>query len=536
MQVTLEAIKFNHDPQNASADAFNIRKNEYEPVPFPEWQRGKSFTADDSLAAYAMNPIGRTLTIQAKFKSSAPNSTIKVMAVDASSPLLPGNVLGTVKENDVTFGANGESGFVPFVLENVRLGSVGVGISKVNWRWQFRIPPTTDWTDFAKTAHRIYSVVNVPEGPWSQEDDVNDTQLPWTEVLDVACDWAAGAKTVEKAAELITRNVYDLGHHLVGYQGSPAAYALANFNCTDFLALLRGGVGMGKCLNCSDCATIVSTFANILGCDTFQVQFYPAFTTNPIVVIGASNPDGDHFEDHEVAWTGATEEQGAVCDACLQVDGDEEPRDCSHFEALLPTNLPFLTDYKFRVDRTDRIKPILPGQRRPVGSCVEANLAELDARFLKALKDHYCYEKWKDIPCSGISHWMGLSAARLASHQILDKVNERTQRFVDGTVLEQTLFRVVDTNVLIREDVFECRNESAARVLLLRLLGQYKSIKLERLEHPIFADVAFLATDGSSALFAISRQVVLISADCPGKMPLREAELQPGDSQWTRNF
>src|SRR4029079_9659107 len=102
--------KFNHDHAPASVDALNIRKNESEPVPFPEWQQGISFTAEDSLAAYAIEPKGKSISVHAKFKTSiAGLSKIKVRAIDASSPFSAPNILGSTVETEVIFGANGES-------------------------------------------------------------------------------------------------------------------------------------------------------------------------------------------------------------------------------------------------------------------------------------------------------------------------------------------------------------------------------------------------------------------------------------------
>ena len=174
MNVFIEAIKFNHDPASATADALNIRKNDDDASPFPEWQRGKSFRTEDSVAAYAIaKTLGQTISIKAKFKSNNPALTkIEVQAVDPNS--LPRNVLGSVEMAEVTFAANGESDFVTFLLRDVRLEQRGVGISKNIWKWQFRVTPGSPWRDFAKTAHKIYTVLDEPQGPWSQDASSGD--------------------------------------------------------------------------------------------------------------------------------------------------------------------------------------------------------------------------------------------------------------------------------------------------------------------------------------------------------------------------
>ena len=64
MSVRLEAIKFNHDPGSATADALTLRRNATQTVAVPEWQWGVSVNPEDSPAAYAMKETqGQTITI-----------------------------------------------------------------------------------------------------------------------------------------------------------------------------------------------------------------------------------------------------------------------------------------------------------------------------------------------------------------------------------------------------------------------------------------------------------------------------------------
>lgn len=505
MQVFLEAIKFNHDQSSATGDAFNIRRNDDDPEPFSEWKPLPHHSHDDSRAAYAIEKIGANpISINAKFSCSDPNIAIEVQAVDAN-PAGP-NVLGSVEIATVDFGADGKSDFVQFFLRDVRLASVGVGINRIVWCWQFRVPPTTGWTDLAETAHQIYSVRDVPQPPWSQDTTSGDnTQLPWTDVLDVACKWAASAQTVPEAAEMVTRAVNDLGDGLVGYQGSPATYALTNFDCTNFLKLLSGQTGMGICVNCSDCATIVASFANILGCRTSEVYFPSAFDTNPIVLIGNSDPATDHFENHEVAWKASS-----VFDACLKLNQNPGGK----FQPLLPANLAFSLrvglSYKPLLDSDFKIEPLLPGHHRKIGVKVHAIFTELHPEFLELLKKRYQYDEWQSSPHPGTPRWPGLYETELPTPYRWERINEQSQSFADGTKLRTVLLAVTGTDLLFREDLFESRDGDAARELLLRLLAEYKSTKVERVKQPSFADVAFVASDKASVVFANRQSVALL--------------------------
>jgi hypothetical protein len=260
-------------------------------------------------------------------------------------------VLGEVKAQPVTFNAAGDSGPVLFELEKHALDTVGVGIHTVVWRWQFRRSPSDAWTDFAQSSHRIYTVLDVPTAPWEQTPHrASNTQLPWAEVLDVACTWARGASDLDEAATRITEEVFELGHTLLEYGcavGARTQYAFPAFNCTAFLDRLRGGFGNGAFVNCTDCATIVSTFANILGCSLWQSRMgeFTPFALNPIVAIGSTIwqsacgfPLG--FLYHEVAWKGDCDVGDEVFDACLILDGDADPTTSPH-TPLLPAKILF---------------------------------------------------------------------------------------------------------------------------------------------------------------------------------------------------
>src|SRR5439155_18829125 len=84
-----------------------------------------------------------------------------------------------------------------------------------------------------------------------------------------------------------------------------------------------GGPGLGKYVNCSDCATIVSTFANAVGCDLWQSRMGYGFGLNPLLAIGfnvwQTACGWGSFSYHEVAWKDGCTANDPVWDACLQV-------------------------------------------------------------------------------------------------------------------------------------------------------------------------------------------------------------------------
>jgi len=390
VSVRLEGIKFNHDPAAATNDALSIRRNKTTFVDVPEWRRGVSVAPEDSVAAYAMEATrGRTLTIQAQFSCATEKpGSIEVRAVDPTvNPPAPGgcpggclplwraiaalirdlfgNALGEVKAKRITC-TRGQTGWETFELENVRVWQVGVGVHITTWRWQYRIG-SGPWTDMQTTQHRIYVLVDVPTLPWVQAPfDPANIELPWTEVMDYACQWAVLAPDRDAAATAVTAGINNLGPNRIAYDcpgGGSTHYANPTFNCTAFLDRLGGGPGNGQLVNCTDCATFTSTFANVLGCDLWQSRMSPSsgwsFGLNDILAIGSStwfpgcpNWSGHSFSYHEVAWKGACTDTDEIFDACLQVDGDPDPTAPPH-TALLPTNMRFGTpgsgDYRDRL-------------------------------------------------------------------------------------------------------------------------------------------------------------------------------------------
>ena len=207
------------------------------------------------------------------------------------------------------------------------------------------------WTLFQETSHRIYTTVAVPTEPWQQvPHSAAITQLPWTEVLDYACNWAAGASTLDDAGSRTTYAVYHSGlvYDCIDTDTNYTEFVPQDlFCCTDFLDLLTNNGGRQWQVNCIDCAAILSTFANSLGCDLWQSQIVAFFELNHIRVIGWTQDweRGCHgwvppeFDFHEVAWKGACDIDDRLFDACLEVDASNAA--AGPHIGVLPLNMRF---------------------------------------------------------------------------------------------------------------------------------------------------------------------------------------------------
>jgi hypothetical protein len=545
MSITLERITFNTNTQAADARTLNLRRAGGL-VTTPEWQRGVTVSPQQSVAAYAIsqsqNPA-QPITIQAEFSRSSfqdDNFLVRTRNFNASST----NAFGRVREGPVNFPIfTPNSGPQILELEQVSLGDLGVRAHTVTWRWQFCIPPDDTWTDFATTTHTIYAVLEPPKRPWRRLPfSATNFQLPWLEALDVACRWAAGARTPDDAAAIVTRQVYDLGPAFLQYdcpKGGPHFTDNSGFHCDLFLARLNNleqvnSLTVPRVVNCNDCATITTTFANILGCDLSEAQMGGGdpFDVNPVLLIGSdawSGPCGQtKFTFHEVAWEAGGTADDAVYDACLQVDGDTDV--APPHVPLLPSNLVFGRRgdglYRDRLVMPDTPQsqqtcvPLLSPVRRqihPPGTPV-ANF--LDIPFLSALEIDF-----------GVGDMLLGAGARVALRADSDDwlaANEpELKLFSSGFLLSESLFRGwriarsaaarVDETVfaikslwtrkrgdgaLLEVAVYECASRDEARKMLLRLTDTIQLPVVELRAAGDIGDVAFSLPGDVMILFA----------------------------------
>ena len=308
--VTLAAIQFSHSATSITGSAFPVRKGFTTPISPPEWVPGRG--AADSPAAYSIGDIGSNpVTIKAKFTISTQSATsMQIKAVG-------GGILGAIDPVTVNF-ANGVSTpeYVTLTLSHQALAAAGVHREDAVWQWSALLNST--WTTIASSAHRVYTVLSRPALPWNPSRSGDISQQPWTSLLDFVCTWAEGSKTPTDAATAITTKVnggvglrYDTAQ---GESKYTKPGSVSQFYGTQFVSLLNGGVGNGNVVNCTDCATIVVTCANLVGCNlsasTMRGNDGNGFDCNEIIAIGASSwaypfPPRNRFAYHEVAWTGA---------------------------------------------------------------------------------------------------------------------------------------------------------------------------------------------------------------------------------------
>lgn len=343
-RVSLASIAFDYDPTNAAVEALTIRRNFANDVAVPEWVPGRALPADAPCCYAIASVSGATPTI--KIMLNIPQATTHAVRIQA----IGGGILGAIDPVAAIFTGTVAALILP--LSHHGLAGGGVQRQDVTWTWQYQIDGGA-WTTCATTQHRVYVVLAIPAQPWQQGGLRSNQQLPWTDVLDYSCTWAAGATTIDLALQKITTSVnsainltYDLSQGASFYTRHVAG--VSTFLCTEFVSFLTTGGGRGRIVNCTDCATIVTSFANIVGASVFasimQDPHDNGFACNQILAIGNTTwavPFGTGFSYHEVPWTGTGTYPDMMYDACLQYDAGPDPWGSGPHTAGLPVKVPF---------------------------------------------------------------------------------------------------------------------------------------------------------------------------------------------------
>ncbi|MBX3269552.1 MAG: hypothetical protein KF729_04795 [Sandaracinaceae bacterium] len=213
------------------------------------------------------------------------------------------------------------------------------------WRFEARRGPSAPWTPIPgrfTTTHRLYGLVAAPT--------FGRPEVPhraWVDVVDRVAGWVDGASADADAvgARIVEGIYYELGlsydrqSGASHYTNHPGGFERATFELSRFRDLANGAV-----INCSDAASIVSTYANMVGIDLryhiIQHRTRTQFELHYLAAIGfdfAASPflsGRSAFRYHAIVGPPDTR----VLDATLALDGDTDPSRPPH-EVLLVQGL-----------------------------------------------------------------------------------------------------------------------------------------------------------------------------------------------------
>jgi hypothetical protein len=338
--ISLQSIQFDHAAGASATSSLHLRRDARTKVVRPEWSAGQA-NAADSPVLYAKDLHGTgKVVVKAKFSKPA-FGVAKSIEVRATE----GGVLGSVDAFSLEFSSGTE---VTASVPLTHLALQGPSPSDASWRWEYRTG-SGPWRFLARSHHRVYCVPKRPREPW----DVSAPDLkanPWTAALDFACqasNLSGAANELDGLAaglcELLNPgglapNPFRLAYTVEDAGSAHYSGAGGTFNLTALLERANGGEGEGEKVNCDDCAGLVVTLANLLGCDLYE-QYISTSAMHPVIPIGegqwwanslgfvaSSGSVGDGILTyHKVAWRGDDEDDALVFDITWLLNGFADP-------------------------------------------------------------------------------------------------------------------------------------------------------------------------------------------------------------------
>jgi hypothetical protein len=301
-----------------------LRKNsDTLPPAGPEWQAAAGGPVTSVPVAYRLDATkNRQIGIEVTFDSTGGEFDVRADAASSE------NVLRTVRPFHVSSPGPGRVTMQATVDAPALTDPAQQRIRRHTDRLAWRATDNAGQEVMSTvTEHSVYSIFAEPKAPWGTSDSATGA---WTDALDIACDWAGAAQTVDDATSAITRRLFGLGRSPSDQPfrySSGASYILSMgfggtlFGCIDFIETLSGVQPLGpRTLNCTDTASLVSTFSNVLGGELAQGKVFPA-RIKPVQFIGQTDLRGENFTFHEIVWTG---DGKRVWDACVALDTDAD--------------------------------------------------------------------------------------------------------------------------------------------------------------------------------------------------------------------
>jgi len=520
MAIRLDQITFDFNPERSAKEPLSFIKDGARST-----EPGSSFEPEDFVVTYARSDDA---VPEIKIKLSC--SDMNVSRAEIRGVPENGNVLGDIPATSVNFRRDGSADEITLSFPNSTLGT-GVQCNSISWEWQYRRNENEAWISCGATHHRVYCIFATPTAPWIGG-------LFSEEVCKVACNWAQGAQSEIPAATNITKAVFNLGEQGKVSYNSAATYAKKLFDHESFLEFLGNGMGTSQTLNCDDCATIVSTFGNILGCDLHQSEMRGFFDTNLVHLIGGQGFVRTGFDRHAVAWKNACRANDPLYDACLEIDADGQPN-TRPSQALQPTNLRFgsgssdQNEYKFCLVRKSTAHPCNPRSefktRRGLGKSYVGERRENDEPYLQFLKDRYGFDSFSD------DEEISLLNPRIPAEDFVDnhpafsgwkrlQVNKFTDN--DLEAIDQIILLFPDNNLsqMVELNVYVCAEAASPKAFLLQLLAQFNSSReIRRGESSLIDAIVFELPDQTMHIVKYHQLISLVRS--VGRKPISTTKM-----------
>ena len=109
------------------------------------------------------------------------------------------------------------------------------------------------------TKHVMYTLLSYPNEPWLSRN--GSSQYPWVSLLEKACSWGVGEEDARRSGGHDRAK----GERRLGLEYDTSGWG-RSYYCTNTGYFLLGNFlrQTSSLVNCTDCAIIVTTFANAL--------------------------------------------------------------------------------------------------------------------------------------------------------------------------------------------------------------------------------------------------------------------------------
>lgn len=281
----------------------------------PNWKDGQNRDDASPVVCCLRQARVAQITVSAQFVVYT-DDTYRITASAEGFPL------GKIEESSVRLKA-GKDGTctVRLAFQQGTLGQAGIGDFFHTLKWTISGGHATVTQE---TPMRFFLTYDVPQAPWG---DKNGFGTPWTDVLSLACNLAMGVTgetDILWQCALQKSMIHGLWICCKKYAQEPVYVSGTNLHLTRWLADLRGN---NASLHAQDCAALMVTLCNLLGCGLSSVLLRGAegkpMTTRQVVRIGSClSPMRYQLECHEAVMT----LRGTVpyfSDPCYQLPGEK---------------------------------------------------------------------------------------------------------------------------------------------------------------------------------------------------------------------
>ncbi|MBW2262994.1 MAG: hypothetical protein JRG91_13535 [Deltaproteobacteria bacterium] len=223
----------------------------------------------------------------------------------------------------------------------------GVSKSMLRYTYTFEYQDAGSWIAIPgslATEHTVYTLHGEPT--LSRSSTATAPYIAWVKAVDLVAGWVDGPATEGDITGSVTAAVNSFFGLQYDTSRGACHYTTGNVDnhtmqMSDFIE--DYDAGSFTVVNCSDCACLQTTFANMVGVDhEYEILgLTDRIELNYMIPIGRSwmVPFAGSFRYHAVS---TNDVGGSISDACAELDDDSDPRNPPH-TAILPVDMTYAT-------------------------------------------------------------------------------------------------------------------------------------------------------------------------------------------------